>query len=238
VSAVRTILGPRLVGVYLDGSIALGEFEADRSDIDFVVVAADEVREATLAALQALHAGLAATEPRWGLELEGSYVQRAAIRAHDARPAAHPYIDRHTGRLELVHHESGYWVIHRHVLREHGVTLVGPEPRTLIDPVTPAQLRDAAASTFRGWWRPMLDDPARLQHGGYRAYAVLTMCRMLYTLSHGIIVSKRVAARWAQETLDSRWKGLIGDALAWSADRPPALTDTLALIRYTSEQVP
>ena len=237
-SAVRTILDLRLVGVYLDGSIALGEFEADRSDIDFVVVTEDEVRGPMLAGLQALHARLAAAEPRWGLELEGSYVPRAAIRAHDRRPAAHPYIDRHTGRLELVHHASGYWVIHRHVLREHGVALAGPEPSTLIDPVTPAQLRDAAAGTFREWWRPMLDDPARLQHWGYRAYAVLTMCRMLYTLSHGVIVSKRLAARWTQETLDSRWMRVIDDALAWSSDRPPALAETLALIRYTSEQVP
>jgi predicted nucleotidyltransferase len=238
VSAVCTILGPRLVGVYLDGSIALGEFEADRSDIDFVVVTAEEVRETTLAALQALHARLAATAPRWGLELEGSYVTREAIRAHDPRPAAHPYIDRHTGRLEIVHQESGYWVIHRHVLREHGVALAGPEARTLIDPVTPAQLRDAAAGTLREWWRPMLDDPVRLQHWGYRAYAVLTMCRMLYTLSHGAIVSKRLAARWVQETLDSRWTGVIDDALVWSSDRPPVLADTLALIRYTSEQLP
>jgi hypothetical protein len=236
--AVRTILDLRLVGVYLDGSIALAEFEADRSDIDFVVVTEEDVRGATLAALQVLHSRLAASEPRWGLELEGSYVPRAAIRAHDPRPAEHPYIDRHTGRLELVHQESGYWVIHRHVLREHGVALAGPEPSTLIDPVTPAQLRDAAAGTFREWWRPMLDDPARLQHWGYRAYAVLTMCRMLYTLSHGAIVSKRLAARWTQETLDSRWKGVIADALAWSPDRPPALTETLALIRYTSQQVP
>ena len=236
-SAVRTILDARLVGVYLEGSIALGEFEADRSDIDFVVVTEDDIDEAMLAALQALHARLAAAEPRWGLELEGSYVTRESIRAHDPRPAAHPYIDRHTGRLEVVHQESGYWVIHRHVLREHGVALAGPEPRTLIDPVTPAQLRDAAAGTFREWWRPMLDDPGHLQHWGYRAYAVLTMCRMLYTLSHGAIVPKRLAARWTQETLDSRWKGVIDDALAWSPDRPPALTETLALIRYTSEQV-
>ena len=192
----------------------------------------DDIGGPTLAALQELHTRLAAT-PRWGLELEGSYVPRRSIRRADSRPAAHPYIDRGTARLEVIHPESGYWVIHRHVLREYGVTLAGPEPRTLIDEVTAAQLRAATAGTLREWWLPMLDDPTRLKHWGYRCYAVLTMCRMLYTLSHGAIVSKRTAARWTQETLDVRWNGVIDAALAWSADRPPALTETLELIRYT-----
>lgn len=221
-----------LVGVYLDGSIALGEFESDRSDIDFVVVTDDDIGRPTLAALQGLHTRLA-TAPRWGLELEGSYVPRRSIRRHDSRPPAHPYIDRGTARLEVTHQENGYWVIHRHVLREHGVTLLGPEPRTLIDEVTAAQLRVATADTLREWWMPMVDDPTRLQHWGYRCYAVLTMCRMLYTLSHGAIVSKRSAARWTQKRLDVRWKHVIDAALAWSADRPPPLTETLELIRYT-----
>jgi hypothetical protein len=40
----------------------------------------------------------------------------------------------------MVHPENGYWVIHRHMLREHGVVLAGPPPHTLIDPVQPDEL--------------------------------------------------------------------------------------------------
>ena len=43
----------------------------------------------------------------------------------------------------MVHQESGYWPIHRHVLREHGVVLAGPPIQTLIDPVQPDELREA-----------------------------------------------------------------------------------------------
>jgi hypothetical protein len=50
----------------------------------------------------------------------------------------------------------------------------------------------------------MLLDGPLLQNSFYRCYAVLTMSRMLYTLHHGEIASKRVAARWAQEVLDRR----------------------------------
>ncbi len=41
----------------------------------------------------------------------------------------------------------------------------------------------------------MIDDPTRLQNLSYRYYAVLAMCRILYTWHHGDVVSKPVAAR-------------------------------------------
>ena len=235
---MQTTLGSSLVGFYLDGSIALGEFEADRSDIDFVVVTDGDTPPEMFVTLAALHARLAVEAPRWGPELEGSYVPRDAIRHHDARPAPHPYIDRGTGRLEIVRQESGYWVIHRYVLREYGVALIGPEPRTFIDPVRPDDLRRAVSDVLREWWMPMLEEPMRLQGWGYRCYAVLTMCRMLYSLSHGTIVSKRVAAHWTQQTLGPRWEGVVRDALAWSSATVPDLDETLALIRLTRQRVP
>jgi hypothetical protein len=135
----------------------------------------------------------------------------------------------------MVQHESGYWVIHRHVLRERGVALAGPSPSTLIDPVGPDELREAVRGMLREWWAPMLTDGPLLRHDLYRCYAVLTMCRMLYTMRHGTIVTKPVAARWAQDALDGRWIPLIRQALAWSRDRSPDLEETLALIRLTCE---
>ena len=79
----------------------------------------------------------------------------------------------------------------------------------------------------------MCDDPTRLHAGGYQAYAVLTMCRALYTMRHGTIVSKPVAARWAVRTLDKRWIGLIERALFWrDAGREAEVDETVEFIRY------
>ena len=61
------------------------------------------------------------------------------------------------------------------------------------------------------------------------------MSRMLYTIRHGAIISKSVAARWAESALDRRWTPLIRDALAWSRNVPPDMNETLAYIRYTCE---
>jgi len=41
-SGAQAIRGRQLVGVYLDGALAIGGFEPDRSDIDFVMVTEGE----------------------------------------------------------------------------------------------------------------------------------------------------------------------------------------------------
>src|SRR5262245_61242497 len=227
----RRILGDQFVGMYLDGSLAMGGFDPDKSDLDFVVVTETDVSAESFIALEAMHVRVAGGASKWSRELEGSYISRHALR-HDRRPGAHPQIER-GGSLTLEQPESGYWPIHRHVLREHGVALAGPSPRTLIDPVGPEELREAVRGILREWWKPMLVDGPRLRNGFYRCYAVLTMSRMLYTICHGSIATKPATARWAQEALPNRWTPLIQRALAWSGEEPPGLEETLAYIQYT-----
>jgi hypothetical protein len=89
---------------------------------------------------------------------------------------------------------------------------------------------------LREWWAPMLENTGRLQQPGYHAYAILTMCRCLYTLEHGTVVTKAVAARWAQEKLGARWAGLIERAMRWpGGEQLEDLDETLDLIRCTLE---
>jgi hypothetical protein len=231
-AGARSILGDLFVGMYPDGSLAIGDFSPDSSDLDFVVVTTADVSAEAFEALSAMHDRIATGPSRWARELEGSYISRDALR-HARRPV-HPYIDRGSG-LEMVQPESGYWPIHRHVLREHGVALAGPSPRALIDPVGADELREAARGILHEWWEPMLTGGPLLSNGFYRCYAVLTMSRILYTLRHGAIATKPVAARWASEALDRRWTPMIRAALVWSRDEPPDLEETLAYIRYTCD---
>jgi hypothetical protein len=232
-SGAQRTLGDLFVGMYLDGSLAIGDFDADKSDIDFVVVTNADVSPDIFEALTTMHHRIAAGASKWARELEGSYISKHALR-HDRRPAAHPYIDRGSA-LTMVQPESGYWPIHRYMLREHGVVLAGPQAHTLIDRVPPEELREAVRGILREWWTPMLTAGPLLQNGFYRCYAVLTMSRMLYTLRHGTIVTKPVAASWVQGAVDRRWTRLIRQALAWSRDVPPDLGETLAFIQHTSE---
>jgi len=238
---VQSVLGARFVGMYLEGSLASGDFDQD-SDIDFVVVTDVEVSGDLFAALQAMHDRIAALDTPWAIQLEGSYIPRDALRRHGPEPLTHPNIERGPGeRLKLARHDED-WIIHRYNLRERGITLAGPPPHTLIDPVSPDDLRRAALAVLRGWWALMLDDPAPLASCGYQSYAVLSLCRILYTLQYGTVASKREAAGWAQQTLGPRWGALIDRA--WEGRSDPGsdaaagdVRDTQAFIRYALERV-
>lgn len=231
-AGAQKILGERFAGLYLYGSLAAGDFDPEHSDIDFLIVTEGELPDELLPALEAMHAGLASGAGKWATKLEGSYVPRQTLRRYDPEDA--PRAQLNEGRFYVARHASD-WVIQRHVLREHGVALAGPRPSTLIDPVLPDDLRGAVRGILREWWEPMLLDPAWLLRGDeYQAYAVLTMCRALYTLQHGAIASKPVSARWARASLGSRWARLIEQAMTWRHDAPAGdLSGTLDFVRFT-----
>jgi len=234
-SAARAVLGPQLVGLYLHGSLASGDSEPGRSDVDFLVVTAAELPRETIVALQAMHARISASGLPWATRLEGSYIPQQALRRYDPARAWHPAL-RVDGSFGLDHHTSD-WIIQRHLIREQGLTLAGPKPRTLIDPILPDDLRRATVGILREWWEPQLQDHSRLLSSEYQSYAVLTMCRALYTLERGAVATKSVAARWAQERLGERWAALIARALAWRHGTSlQALDESLDLIRYTLER--
>ena len=232
---VRAILGDRFLGLYLHGSLALGDFDHNRSDIDFVVATTGELSPETISELAAMHRRLAAGASKWGSELEGTYIPRQALRRYDPANAVFPHIER-GGRLRVEQHHSD-WLIQCYTLRRCGVTLAGPPPHTLLDPILPSVLRQAVLDLL-WWWELQLEDTSRVEQSGYQAYAILTMCRILYTMQHESIVSKPVAARWAQDYLEPHWGRLIGRALTWQPGEPlGALPETLAFIRHTLRQV-
>jgi Domain of unknown function (DUF4111)/Nucleotidyltransferase domain len=231
---VRGTLGPQLVGVYLDGSLAIGDFSEHSSDIDVLVVTEETLSDEVITALGTMHARLATRTSKWARELEVSYIPRRALRRFDPDDNCHPHIERLSDQLATEVHERD-WVIHRYVVREHGVTLAGPDPRTLIDPIDAEDLRHAVVSLLHGWWMPAPTCRRWLNNPFYRSYAVLTMCRMRYTLQYGAVVSKPIAARWAQTALDAWWTPLIQAALAWSSDIVPDLSETLRFIDDTRQ---
>lgn len=237
--SVQDILGSHFVGMYLDGSLATGDFDED-SDVDFVVVTDDDISDDLFSALRAMHERLAKVDSRWAIQLEGSYVSRHALRRCDPAHALHPNIERGKDeRLKMVQQDEAL-VIHRHILREQGLTLAGPDPRTLIDPVSPNELRQAMLKILHGWAAEILNDRAQIIKRGYQSYTVLSLCRILYTLYYGTIISKPDAARWAKDSLDERRASLI--ERAWVGRHHPGteaspedVNETLQFIRMVRE---
>lgn len=207
-TGARQILGDSFVGLYLYGSLATHTFDPDSSDIDFLIVTTEEIRGEKLDALVAMHARIATINSKWAIQLEGAYIPRDVLRRYDPVNAIHPHLDRDGGELSVVEFHTD-WVIQRYVLREYGITIAGPPICDLIDPISADDLRQALRQLLDFWWEPMASSPAPLEHAGYRSYAIMTMCRVLYTFETGGVVPKGVACDWAQKRLGEAWSPLI-----------------------------
>jgi hypothetical protein len=137
---------------------------------------------------------------------------------------------------DLAHHRQSLgWVLDRWVAREHGLTVAGPRPSSLIDPIGPEVLRAAVRGLLLSFWAGQLQGPAPawLRPRSDQAFAVLSMCRALYCLVHGEVVSKPAAAAWASRRLSPPWPELIARALGWRTDRrldDDGLDATLGLV--------
>ncbi len=238
VRGVRTVLGDNLVGLYLQGSFAAGDWDA-YSDVDWIVAIRSELSAHEIAALQRLHRHLYALESPWAQHLEGSYLPIALLRRED--PAHTPlwYLDN--GAREMILSDHCNTLVVRWQVREQGVALAGPPPAELIDPVPPDALAREIRATMRDWAATFLDTPEEIANRWYQPFVVLSYCRMLHTLATGRIESKRAGAQWASSTLDPRWNGLIRRAWAerpdaWAKVHQPAdpddLQTTLAFVRH------
>jgi hypothetical protein len=260
VDGAKSLLGDNFVGAYLQGSFAIGDF-SEFSDCDFIIVTARDITTEELPAFQALHAGIHDLPyAYWRTGLEGSYVPAAILRRWRETPRdppgeprgpdwgdpgtsgsparAYPFWYLDHGSKTLVRSEHDNTQVVRWCLREKGVTLAGPPPRSLIDPVPPAALRAEVRRTMDLCLSLGLQ-PMELVAS--QAFWVGLFCRMLHTLATGAVWSKKASLAWGADVLDPAWKGLIEAAAAvrkgdtaqsgQPAD-PPAVIQTRAFARY------
>jgi hypothetical protein len=234
---VKEILKDQFVGMYLYGSLSTGDFNPETSDIDFLFVTSSLLSKDTIAALEGMHKETWATSLKRAGELEGAYVPAELIRRHNDNGPVCPTINE--GQFYLAPLGSD-WIIQRHVVREYGVVIEGHDPKELIDFISPDEIRRAVLAVLQEWWFPMLYDPSWLREhdGGYHAFAVITMCRVLHALEHGTIVSKPRAVQWARTKLHDPWKRLLDKAVAVSPHETQSnlLAEALDFIRFTKEQ--
>ena len=149
-NGARSILGPHFVGMYLNGSLATGDFDR-YSDIDFIIVTEGVLPEEAWPPLQELHGRLHRSDSHWATHLEGTYYPRHSLRKHDPADARHPWLEHSQGYIELVDHDACRGTLQRWMTRELGIVLAGPAPDTLIDPVLPQEMNPEATRTV--WMR-------------------------------------------------------------------------------------
>ena len=251
VESARTLLADNFVGAYLQGSFALGDFD-QHSDLDFMVVTHEDIPPGQLPALQAVHNALHALPSPWAPRLEGSYAPKAILRRWSTMPRdppgeprpddwadpgtsgmgprVYPFLFLGNGERLLVRSEHDNTQVMRWILREKGVTLAGPNPRGLVDPVPPEALREEIKSLLDRLGA--MDTAALTEPMWVQCFMALMAGRMLYALATGRIGSKKTAVTFAKRRLEPRFADLIDRAWREREARP---SDPAALAAYFRE---
>ncbi len=223
VSAILDVTRLDCLGIYLHGSLALGCFNPQRSDLDLLVVCQSPLPAASFPILLKNFLDLS-LRPR---PVEISFLNSAGL---------HPW--RHPAPFDLHYSEDwrprvqamladGSWqaeyarpkvdsdlAAHITITLRRGVTLWGQPPAQVL-PSIPAQ--DYRAS--------ILED---LQWAGERftqfpAYAILNFCRIWAFLDEGCVFSKLEGALWALPRLSPADRILVQQALDFYQSDSPAI---------------
>ncbi len=233
------VLGDDLVGVYLEGSFALGAGDVC-SDVDFIVVMKTPLGDQREGRLRAFHRELPTRQEHWAQHLEGSYALLDDLLDPARTGREWLFVDH--GQQDMSWDTHGNDMVHRWVLREHGIVIVGAPPAVVVAPVGSADLQREAQCELDGLLRSLLAwldfDIAWAQR-----YLVVTYCRVLFTLMDGRVASKPEALRWAARTLDPTWQTLIWQTLDdrslglvfTDPPRPGSVDSSLAFASYVHE---
>jgi len=229
---LQAVLGENLVGAYLQGSFAVGDFD-EASDVDFLVALREDIPGTAIERIQDLHRTLCMFPSPWARNFEGSYAPISALRRLSTEPRDAPGEPRPDGQREPGTWRPGpyaypFWFVSederpvrreydncqivRWVLREKGVRLLGPPPATLVDPVGAEDLRRETAEMLACNRLRLSGDLSWFGTVYGQACGVLVFARALETLETGEVRSKRSALSFAQARLEPRWAELVGAA--------------------------
>lgn len=205
-AGIETALGDEFVGLYLFGSLVYGDFTPGVSDIDLLAVSRRVVTETDIDRLRAMHRALTDRFPEWNDRIEVAYQSLHGLQTFHTERSPMGIIS--PGEPMHLIEAGDDWLINWYFVLDHGVTLAGPPPETIIAPISHEAFVTAARDQGRRW--PSELRYVKDQRG--ESYAILTVCRALYTHHTGELVSKIQAARWVQAR-HPEWTDLIEMAL-------------------------
>jgi len=208
-SRQRVILGEKLVGLYVYGSMVAGDFDSEISDIDLLAATETLIDAGEFAALEQMHLELMNDNPHWDNRIEIQYAPLDYLKNFKTRKSKIANIS--PGEPFHFIEAGREWLLNWYFVCEHGVKLFGAPPASVIAPVSKAEFIEAVRE--QAFERAENVDTAK-DSRPYQAYLIMTVCRALYAVENGEQVSKRRAASWAQEQFPED-AALIENAFEW-----------------------
>jgi len=222
---IRKVLEDKLIGLYLGGSLVLGDFNERISDIDLVAAISSDVTDEEFNRLEQMHGDFIRQHHEWDDRIEVCYITTDALKAVKSRTSS--IVNISPG--EPIHRieSSKKWIMNWYLTREKSITLFGPSPKTVIEPISKEEYIQSVKDHIKLWRKRVKNMRSRYAQA---AYVILTLCRALYAYRYGDQVSKKQAATWAQKEFPE-WSDLIGQAILWREAKNESEVNDVAYLK-------
>ena len=193
-----------LSGFFVYGSIALGAFEPEWSDIDTVAILKRPLTESEFKSLESLHKQLIISYDKWQLEVTYLLAEDLGTETHPPRPNFH---DKQLSMGNFEANEVTWWL-----LKHKGIALCGELPDFALDW---NRLIEKMHVNMNTYWRSFTTEPSRLLwvFSDYGVqWIVLGTLRQYYSFCEGDITSKLAAGEYGIRKFPY-WQRIINEAI-------------------------
>ena len=225
------ILGDNLVGVYLHGSVVMGCFHPQKSDLDFIIVIQHDLNAAVkrqymdMVVAQNSHDAIMA--PAKGIEL--SIVKESVCRPfvyptpfvlHFSAAHLNWYQTNPSDYIEKMNGTDKDLAAHFTILYHRGMTLWGKEIPEVFAEIDATYYFDSIWNDIENAKEEITENPM---------YITLNLCRVLAYQKEQLILSKLEGGTWGLANLPQKYAPLIADALKdYTTDSTMKLNTALA----------
>ncbi|MDF9413391.1 DUF4111 domain-containing protein [Brevibacillus laterosporus] len=196
-------------GIYLYGSIALSAFDEHKSDIDFMTIVKRRLTHEELERVSKLHHKLKKDNPL-AQKLDGMYISLDDI-GRDNK-SLQPYPCCASG----VFKKEGHWDSN-HVtwwtLKHYGITIAGKRINELGIATEWQDVHATMHYNINEYWAKKGKSRIFFLFDEWIEDAVVTLCRIYYTLKDQEIIPKNKAVEHALQALPSDWHLLLRETL-------------------------
>lgn len=199
-------LQDNLIGIYIHGSIAMGCFNPNRSDVDLLVVVEDGVADETKRSM--ISRLLSITHGHQN-PLEMSIIQEKYLKdfTYPTPFELHFFHPNYLIDDQFICGGEGFLdtdlAAHIVVTYNRGATLYGKDVKKTFHPIDTSFYVDSIVKDVEDAKTGIVENPV---------YYVLNLCRVLYFLKEGVVSSKKEAGEWGIKSSSN--SKLISECLA------------------------
>ena len=211
IAAAKEIMGEKLTGIYLHGSLAMGCFNPLKSDIDLIIIIEEKISDEQKLAFMERVVALNKQAPTKGLEMSivlrkycRPFVYPTPFELHFSPTHLQWFYDAPQNYVQNMKGDDKDLAAHFTIIRQYGVTLYGEKIDNVFAEVPRKDYIDSIWEDVREAREEILEQPV---------YITLNLCRVLAFCRDGLCLSKQEGARWAIEHLSAEYTPIILDAL-------------------------